>query len=210
MSGSDSVAVGDDIAPSTVTYSGEQTLIIERHGSSTRYIVRAHYTRNAGSQGNDASASFESTVDASGEQHDERDLDPDYLTVLNQPFAVQLDSATLRDLGSLHSREIFDFASPMTGDPLHGFLAPLGRSFLARRAVVGVAFIANGRLHGGLPSRPNLTLRGKIRVSGRAYYRVSDALLMQLDATLTISGTLVDRAHDRPVTIVYRRAITSP
>ena len=44
-------------------------------------------------------------------------------------------------------------------------------------------------------------------MSGIAYYSERTALLFSLDATLTISGNLADRAVSDPVTIVYRRSI---
>jgi hypothetical protein len=52
-----------------------------------------------------------------------------------------------------------------------------------------------------------MTLNGRIRMQGQAYYRSEDALLVVLDATLTISGSLSNPDESQPVTIVYRRTI---
>jgi hypothetical protein len=52
-----------------------------------------------------------------------------------------------------------------------------------------------------------MALDGSIRMSGTAWYSTSTALLLALDATLTISGNLNARSASDPVTIVYRRTI---
>ena len=59
---------------------------------------------------------------ATGEALDSADHDPDYLTVLNQPFAAQLDRQTVDDLRHLKGALPFDFPSPFTGSSLHGYL----------------------------------------------------------------------------------------
>ena len=53
---------------------------------------------------------------ADGTFEDRVDNDPDFLTILNQPFAVQLDGATLRDLRALHGRVPFSATSPLGGE----------------------------------------------------------------------------------------------
>jgi hypothetical protein len=70
-----------------------------------------------------------------------------------------------------------------------------------------VRFEAAGPMTGALPDRPGLTLAGKIAMRGTAYYDVDTALLLQLDTTVTISGTVSNRAGKDPVTIVYQRKI---
>ncbi len=57
------------------------------------------------------------------------------------------------------------------------------------------------------PEHPEISLRGTIRMSGRAYYTPASALLLALDAKLQIAGTLADKRTSDPVKILYRRII---
>jgi hypothetical protein len=207
VDGSDSYQIGGREMRSEIAYSGTQRLSVRQAGKARRYSVRANYMRN--DQGTHArvTASFESTILPNGEQVDGPNDDPDYLTILNQPFAVALDTATMHDLAHLSGSVPFDFPSPMTGAPLHGTLRHVGTATLNGESVVGVAFDARGALHGTLPDHPALALAGQIRMNGTAYYTASGALLLALDATLVISGNVVDKDHREPVEIIYKRAI---
>jgi hypothetical protein len=207
VDGSDMYQIGGSDVRSEIAYSGSQRLSVRQAGKARRYVARAEYLRN--DQGTHARvrASFESTILPDGEQLDGTNNDPDYLTVLNQPFAVQLDAATMHDLAHLTGAVPFDFPSPMTGAPLHGTLRHVGNSVLNGKSVVGVAFEARGPLHGTLPDHPDLVLAGQIHMNGTAYYTPADALLLALDATLSISGTVADKGRHDPVEIVYKRSI---
>jgi hypothetical protein len=44
-------------------------------------------------------------------------------------------------------------------------------------------------------------------MNGTAYYTLSGALLLALDATLSIDGNVVDDARRDPVDIVYKRTL---
>jgi hypothetical protein len=207
VDGSDTYQIGGHDQRSEIAYSGTQRLHIVKTGDSRRYIARVTYLRNDQGTHAHVTASFESTILASGEQRDGANDDPDYLTVLNQPFAVQLDAATMHDLAHLHGAVPFDFPSPMTGAPLHGTLRHVDNALVNGERVVGVAFDARGPLHGSLPDHPALTLAGRIRMSGTAYYTYGGALLLALDATLAITGNVLDNARRDPVEIVYKRSI---
>jgi hypothetical protein len=207
VEGKDSFQVGARDLRSEILYSGQETLSVRRSGTATRYTAHVDYVKIDGAQRSDERGSFESTLLPSGEQRDDANRDPDYLTVLNQPFSVQLDAPTLRDLGRLRKRVPFQFASPMTRAPLHGYLQRIGDAIAGRDRLLAVAFNAGGPMRGTLPDRPALSLAGQIRMTGTAYYRYTDALMMALDATLTITGNLDDRGHQQPVTIVYKRSI---
>jgi hypothetical protein len=207
VEGSDTYQIGGRDVRSVIGYRGTQRLTIRRIGASRQYVARAEYLRD--DQGTHArvTASFESTILPSGEQRDGANEDPDYLTVLNQPFAVQLDPATMHDLAHLSGSVPFDFPSPMTGAPLHGTLRHVGGgATLNGEPVVGVAFDASGPLHGTLPDHPNLALAGHIRMNGTAFYDAG-ALLLALDATLSITGNVSDDDGRDPVEIVYKRSI---
>jgi hypothetical protein len=207
VDGSDTYQIGGRDVRSEIAYSGTQRLSVQQTGKARRYVAHAEYLRN--DQGTHAKvrASFESTILPDGEQRDGANNDPDYLTVLNQPFAVQLDPATMHDLAHLSGSVPFDFPSPMTGAPLHGTLRHVGDATLDGVAVVGVAFEAAGPLNGSLPDHPDLILAGQIRMNGTAYYSQAGALLLALDATLSITGNVVDHARRSPVEIVYKRSL---
>jgi hypothetical protein len=204
--GTDTFNVGST-GKSVISYDGSEALRRRRSGTATLYAAIAHYTRDDQGASSKAHATFDARVTSSGEQHDIEDDDPDYLTVLKQPFAVQLDAATLHDLAHLHADVPFDFPSPMTGSTLHGSLHRIGEAVVSGSRALGVSFDAGGLMRGSLPDRQDMRLIGRIRMRGLAYYRAQDALLVLLDATLTISGNLSLPASSDPVTIVYRRTI---
>jgi hypothetical protein len=62
---------------------------------------------------------------------------------------------------------------------------------------------------GSLPTRgSSARMSGQMRMEGTAYYSTASALLLALDATLTIVAQLQqDEQTHVPVRIVYRRAI---
>ncbi|MDQ2679650.1 MAG: hypothetical protein M3Y21_01315 [Candidatus Eremiobacteraeota bacterium] len=141
-----------------------------------------------------------------GELRDGSNSDPNYLSILNQPFSIELDSATLRDIARLRGNLPFALPSPITGGTLRGHLARANYGMVAGRRVIGVDFDADGPMRGPLPDHPEMTLRGKIRMTGVAYYDLRDALLLALNATLTITGNLQDRSTATPVKITYTRS----
>lgn len=209
--------VGEDVfrianrnLSSEISYAGNQRLVVKHPSSgATTFAASATYNRLEGGISSRQSADFAATMLADGDLRQVIDHDPDYLTILNQPFSVELDAPTMRDLRHLEGAVPFDFPSPMTGGAvLHGTLRRLADGSLAGSRVLGIAFSANGPLNGALPDRPAMTLNGTITMNGTAYYAYADALLLALDATLEITGT-VTGSHD-PVTIVYRRTIRPP
>lgn len=208
VNGDDRYALGVGDLQTNITYSGSQILNIRQDGSLTRFTAEAHYTRADSSGRVPAQATFEQVMTPKGELQDRADLDPDYLTVLNQPFAIELDGQTLYDLQHLKGELPFSFPAPMTNGTLQGFIerGPVGR--VASRPALAVRFDASGPMRGPLPGHAGLFLSGTMRMRGTAYYAVrGEALLLALDETLTISGKLRDRSGNSPVTIVYHRAI---
>jgi hypothetical protein len=206
VSGSDTFTVGDRTA-ARVTYAGSEQLHITATGKTTRYNADAHYTRTDDSGSSDARASFTQELLASGTFEDRFDDDPDFLTVLNQPFAIALDAGTLRDLRGLHGGVPFDTASPITGATLHGSLrrGPVGT--IGGTPAIGVRFDASGGMRGPLPDRPEVAIDGTMRMDGIAYYAQDGALLLSLEARLTITGVLRESKTATPVKIVYLRTI---
>jgi hypothetical protein len=207
IDGEDSFQVAGHAARTDIVYAGTQRLAIQRQGNVTRFTATVTYDRREGGAATHATGAFTSKILANGEQHDEADGDPDYLTILNQPFSIELDAPTLRDLRSLVRAVPFDFPSPMTGAPLHGSLRRLPDGNLNGRRVLGIAFAARGPLNGSLPDRPDMALSGTITMNGTAYYAYADALLLALDATLQIEGRVANSGQNDPVTIVYKRTI---
>jgi hypothetical protein len=209
VEGRDTFRAGNSDVRSETVYRGVQKLTITRTGRATTYSARVEYDREADGGKQHQRASFTSTLLPSGEQKDGPANDPDYLTVLNQPFAVQLDAPTMRDLAHVKRPVPFDFPSPMTGAALHGTLRRLPDALVGGNRAMGIAFEAKGPLHGALPDRPTMQLAGSITMKGTAYYAYGSALLLALDATLAIDGNIDDAAHRSPVSIVYSRSIHS-
>lgn len=207
MVGSDAFRIAGRELQTEIDYTGRQRLTIRRRGDVTKFTADATYDRREGGSATHATGFFSSTIMPDGEQLDEGDGDPDYLTILNQPFSIQLDGPTMRDLRGLAGAVPFDFPSPMTGAPLHGSLRRLPDGTLGGRRVLGIAFVAHGPLNGALPDRPGMALSGSITMNGTAYYAYADALLLALDATLQIDGRIAGSGQNEPVTIVYKRTI---
>ncbi len=208
VSGNDRYQIGQTDLQTSIAYSGTQRLSITQDGAKRRFTAQATYTRSDSAGKVPAQASFVQEMSPEGELKDRMDLDPDYLTVLNQPFAVELDIATLQDLQHLRGRVPFSFPAPMTGGTLAGYLQRGGMGRLGGRPVLSVAFDANGPMAGPLPDHSQMSITGTMRMRGTAYYAVrGEPLLLALDETLSISGTLRDGEHTSPVKIVYQRSI---
>jgi hypothetical protein len=205
--GSDSFSIGSRDITSEVDYRGTETLTITRSGRYTRLRAHVEYVRSDGAVSTQAQGDFVVDVLPNGDVADSANRDPDYLTVLSQPFAAQLDQATLSGLRALRAPLPFDFTSPFTGSSLHGYLKHVADGELARRAVAGVRFEAGGPMRGALPDRPGLALIGTIAMQGTAYYDLQTALVLSLEATVTVSGYVSNHTGNDPVTIVYRRTI---
>lgn len=208
VSGNDRYQIGQTDLQTSIAYSGTQRLVITKDGAQKRFTAQATYTRSDSAGRVPAQASFVQVMTPAGELKDRMDLDPDYLTVLNQPFAVELDAATLRDLLHLRGRVPFVFPAPMTGGTLRGYLerGPTGR--IGSRPVLAVNFDATGPMAGPLPDHAQMSITGTMRMHGTAYYSLrGEALLLALNETLSISGKLHDRSQSSPVKIVYERSI---
>lgn len=206
VTGSDTFAVGDQPA-ATVSYSGAERLHIVKRGNATRFEAEVRYTRADATGVSPVRGRFVQELGRSGDFEDRLDNDPDFLTILNQPFSIWLDAPTLRDLRALRGSIPFQAASPVSSDALVGTMrrGPIGP--VDGIPAVGVRFDASGSMHGGLPDRPGIAIDGTIRMEGAAYYAVGSSLLIALDAELTISGNLHEKKNVTPVKIIYRRAI---
>lgn len=208
ISGNDRYEIGHADIASTITYNGTQTLKVERRGKTTRFIAQAQYTRSDGSGKIPSHAAFVQEMLPHGDFEDRSDLDPDYLTVLNQPFSVELDATTLSDLVRLRGRAPFDFPAPMTGGTLHGYIQRGSVGRIDSQPAIGVDFDATGPMAGPLPGQQALSITGVMRMQGTAYYALrGPAILLALNEKLVVSGTLHDKGRNSPVTIVYQRAI---
>ena len=209
VQGRDTFRVGNGEVHSETVYQGVQRLTIRRSAGKTTFVASVEYDKDADGGKQHQRASFTSYLLPSGEQKDGPSADPDYLTVLNQPFSVLLDRPTMRDLAHVRRPVPFDFPSPMTGAPLRGTLRHLPDAMVGGNRAMGIAFEARGPLHGALPERPAMQLAGSITMKGTAYYDYTSTLLVSLEATLTIDGNLDDAARRSPVSIVYARSIRS-
>ncbi len=206
-SGSDDFTIGAGNGGSVVRYTGTQTLHVHKRGKLLRYSARLSYTRGADGDERRGEATYVADVLPSGELAGASDHDPNYLTVLNQPFAAQLDAAALADLRRLRKPLPFDFPSPFTGSSLHGFLQRRPSLAFGKRRTVAIRFEAAGTMNGALPDRAELVLAGTIAMRGTAYYDVASQLLLALTTKVTISGTVSNGTHDDRVRIVYARSL---
>jgi hypothetical protein len=209
VAGRDVFVVGNGDVHNQTSYRGVERLVIRRSPNGTTYTAHVSYDKDGDGGKQRATASYTSTLLPSGELRDGPSHDPDYLTVLNQPFAVQLDVPTMRDLRRVKRPVPFDFPSPMTGAPLRGTLRRLPDAIVSGTRAMGIAFEATGALQGALPERPGMALAGSIRMKGTAYYAYDTALLLSLNASLAIDGALAGSAQHAPVSIVYTRSIRS-
>jgi hypothetical protein len=146
--GSDDFSIGSDAAGGDVRYKGTQSLHIAAHGKFVRYSAHVAYTRTERGNASKAKATYVADVLPTGELASTADDDPNYLTVLNQPFAAQLDTQTLADLTHLRKPLPFEFPSPFTGSSLHGFLQHRSGGAFGKRRSVAVRFEAAGTMRG--------------------------------------------------------------
>ena len=208
IAGSDRFSIGDGDIESEIAYHGTETLSESRHGKATRFSARVDYVRSEAGLETDAVGEYVTDVLPSGRTIATADRDPDYLTVLNQPFAARLDPSTLSDLRGLHGTVPFDFPSPLTGASLHGRLRRVAADADDPRPhAVGIAFDADGPMRGTLPDRPGLVLVGRISMRGTAFYDARTASMLSLETTVTISGNVANRSTRDPVDITYSRSI---
>jgi hypothetical protein len=205
--GHDRFSIGAGDIQSDISYEGSETLTETTRGNVTRLHCHVAYTRSDGAAATTASGDYVSDQLATGESLDSADHDPDYLTVLNQPFSAELDRQTLSDLEHLAGSLLFDFPSPFTGSSLHGYLRHVAGGKVGSHRATGVQFEAEGPMKGQLPDRPGMTLTGTIAMSGTAYYDLDSSLLLVLDTTVTIRGNVSNRTNKDPVTITYARTI---
>ncbi len=207
VAGEDTYRVGKTLAATHITYRGVEHLGIASDRQGHRYVADVNYTRLDESGKASVHGRFVQELLHDGTFEDRGDDDPDFLTILNQPFAVQLDAVTLGDLERLRGMVPFEAASPLGGSRLSGYLSSAPRGKVQGHACVGVRFKADGPMTGTLPEHPDALLSGTMHMDGTAYYATSGALLLALDATLTIDGKLQSGNDSVPVRIIYHRTI---
>lgn len=195
---------------SKVSYAGSERLSVRHDGQATRFEARARYTRTGPDGKSSAAAFFVQELQPDGTFEDSQDDDPDFLTILNQPFAVRLDANTLRDLRELHGRVPFSATSPLGAEAvLHGFLRPATGGPIAGQPTVAVRFEAEGAMTGPLPGYGEMLVSGTMHMNGTAYYALDSALLLALDVDLMLDARLARHGQPTsvPVQIMYRRWI---
>lgn len=210
ITGDDLYRIGRTPTITRILYSGTQSLEIEHNAGSVRFVALARCTRTDAGGTSTEQARFVQELLPDGSFEDLVDDDPDFLTILNQPFAVRLDTSTIRALHELHGSVPFAASSPLGGSDLTGALRPGTSGVLLGHRVVGVRFQADGSVNGPLPERIATSIVGRIRLNGTAYYDAASAVLLVLHARLTIDGTLEgNHLAAIQVHIVYRRDIRS-
>ncbi|MHB8177005.1 MAG: hypothetical protein ACYDA5_07085 [Vulcanimicrobiaceae bacterium] len=206
ISGSDIFTVGRQPAE-RVTYRGTQRLRITQVDRTIRFEATARYVRNDGAGDIPGTARFVQLLLPGDNFADRSNHDPEDLTILNQPFSIQLDRATLAQLYALKGSAPFALASPMAGGTLHGTLTRGSVARLAGQRVLEVTFAATGRMHGPLPSHPSMDIDGRMQMHGTADYALWGGWLVAFSARLNIAGAIADLDHAVPVKIVYHRSM---
>jgi len=205
--GQDTYRIGRVLSETHIIYRGVESLGIATDSQGRRYVADVAYTRLDDTGKASLRGKFVQELTHDGNFEDRSDEDPDFLTILNQPFAVQLDLTTLRDLEGMHGTVPFAAASPLGGSRLEGSLRSAPPGEVDGQVVVGVRFKADGPMTGTLPQHPDALLSGTMHMDGTAYYAERGALLLALDATLTIDGKLESGKDAVPVRIIYHRLI---
>ena len=209
-SGQDVYRIESAATSSKVSYAGSEGLTVRREGTGMRFEARARYTRTGPDGESRAEARFVQILLPDGTFEDRVDDDPDFLTVLNQPFAVRLDTATLRDLRALRGRVPFSATSPLGAEAvLQGFLRRATGGPIDGRPTVAVNFEAAGAMTGPLPGSPQTLVSGSMRMDGFAYYALDGGTLLALNVTLSLKARLAQNhsAASIPVRITYTRSI---
>jgi ribosomal protein S18 len=188
-----------------IAYRGRQSLSIQRKRRITVYHSRAEYDRVELGTRAHSIATFGSEATPDGELRDLETNDPDFVTVLNQPFNVELDRQTLHDLDAVAAPIPFHFPSPLDGTSLEGALQRENRT-LSGPEIVGVLFHVAGPMHRQAGDRSPAALEGRITVDGTARYLKATGLLRDLDATITISGRVAP-SEQTGVIAVYKRSL---
>jgi hypothetical protein len=209
-SGQDLYRIESAATSSKVSYAGSEGLTVRREGAGLRFEARARYTRSGPDGESRAEARFVQVLLPDGTFEDRVDDDPDFLTILNQPFAVRLDAATLRDLRALRGRVPFSATSPLGAEAvLQGFLRHATGGPIDGRPTVAVNFEAAGAMTGPLPGSARTLVSGSMRMDGFAYYALDSGTLVALNVTLTLKARLA-QSHTSvsvPVSITYTRSI---
>jgi hypothetical protein len=209
-SGEDVYRIASSPTLSKVSYAGTERLSVRQSGKTVRFEAHASYTRSGPGGKTPGEALFVQILQPDGTFEDRVDDDPDFLTILNQPFAVRLDPVTLRDLRELRARVPFSATSPLGAQAvLRGFLRPAPGGPIAGRRTTAVRFEAQGAMTGPLPGYAETLVSGTMRMDGTAYYALDGAMLLALRVDLTLDARLVQRRQSvsMPVRIVYRRSI---
>jgi hypothetical protein len=211
-SGEDVYGIESAATTSKVSYAGSEVLTIRREGADWRFEARAQYTRTGAEGKAREQARFVQVLLPDGTFEDRVDDDPDFLTILNQPFAVRLDAATLRELRALRGQVPFSATSPLGAEAvLHGFLRRAGGGPIDGRQTAAVRFEAQGEMTGPLPGSSQALISGTMRMDGVAYYAIDSATLLALNVTLTVKARLAERESQTslsvPVQIVYTRSM---
>jgi hypothetical protein len=205
LRGVDRYAVVGGHARYNVSLAGSQRLKIATVKGRMRFTVRAHYVRTANNNRDSVQAFFTQSMRPDGDLDDGTSYDPDYVTILNQPFAVWIDSDTRS--GGDSARVPLTFDAPLTGGTLRGYLARAGVGIVAGRRAVSMRFDASGPMSGSDSDDPQRRIRGTVRMRGTAYYGARDGLLLALDETFSVSARLYEGSHSLPLQIVHRRFI---
>jgi hypothetical protein len=210
LAGEDLYQIESAATVSRVSYTGTETLTVTPDDGGVRFEARARYVRDAADGKYNGGARFVTELLADGSFENRIDDDPDFLTILNQPFAVRVDSSTLQDLRALRGAVPFSGGSPLGGATVLRGQLRLGTSGpIDGRPSVAVRFQADGPMSGAMPGYTDSSVSGTMRMDGTAFYALSDGMLLAFNVRLTIDARLrqKDSGVFIPMHITYRRSL---
>ncbi len=206
VSGSDRYTMGSAANSDTLSLTGDETLTIRKRGSRTEFTAQLSGTQSDGSETLPLRGSFTQVLTSSGDLRDEANADPQFATILNQPFDIEIDGQTLNDLLHSRARLMLNMPAPLTGGTLRGYLQRGAIARVGSVRALQVRFDATGPAHGRVAGDGAPTIGGTVQMHGTAYYALRGVpLLLGLDETFTMTAALHDEGRTVPVVVVHRR-----
>jgi len=201
LSGTDSYVIGSYRAK--VTFKGAESLEFVEQNGKRDLTASVHYSRT------DATGTHARMIamPLADESVDRSDSDPDYVSVLSQPLPVELYPDDLRTAARLHERVPFVSPSMFGAGNLTGFLE--AATDPEHKDVVGLRFIARGKVTGTLHEHPGAVVTGVISLAGAAYYSSYSGHLIAIRDTISLDGSLQSGNVVTPVHIAFDRRIQS-
>lgn len=205
IAGTDRLRVG--VEQVCVDYEGEGRLSLNSGDDGQTLTAATDYWRRDATGTHIVHASFvQETAPSFGDEFlDANGRDPDYMTILSQPLAIELGSSELQALAQLSKRVRLEFPSRIGDGNLSGFLEHIRSRSV--NSLIGLRFVARGPMRAPVPKRPAATMVGIVTLAGAGYYSSENGRLVAIYTTMTFDGSFRNRGHAIPVHVTYERQI---